>query len=216
VLAIVALLTAHTGRITQPLADPAVLKAFRRLQRTPMTENELQFVQEEVRGASDRAMALIYAGVLDNVIEECLKRRMVTLSSDEYERLFRGPGPLSSLSAKINIAYAFRIFGKRTKRDLHFIREIRNAFAHAPRALLFSTKQLSDLCAALYYPDNILNALPNPNPTIKEPFSFLRPTADLSNNPRLRYEITCQTVSFNLNSFDIHNFNYTHRQRYLP
>lgn len=196
------------------MADAALLKAFRRLQRAPITSQDLEAIAKEVRGASDRATALIYAVALDAAIENCLKRRMVALSIEETDQLFRGVAPLSSFSAKINVAYALHAFGKKTKRDLHFIREIRNGFAHEPRVLRFSVKEVSDLCSSLYYPDNILVALPNPNQDIKEPISF--PHAGSLSNPRSRYEIACQTIVFNLIIFDISDFNYEHRLRYLP
>jgi hypothetical protein len=196
------------------MADAALLRAFKRLQRTPFTDQDMKLIGEEVRGASDRAMALIYAAMLDTVIEGCLKQRMIELSSTESEQLFRGLAPLSSFSAKINVSYAFRVFGAKTKRELNFIREIRNGFAHAQRSLRFSTKELSELCAALYFPDNILVALPNPNPAFSEPISF--PHTASRSDPRSRYEIACQTIALNLDLFDLHGFDSVHRARYLP
>ena len=136
---------------------------------------------------------------------------MVSLSSKENEQIFRGLAPLSTFSAKINIAHAFHVFGKKTKRDLNIIKEIRNVFTHASRNIQFSTKELSDLCSYLYYPDNILAALPNPNPEVKAPVSF--PHAGDKSDPRSRYGIACQTIGFNLASFDIHNFDSEHRVR---
>jgi hypothetical protein len=72
-LVVVALLIAHVGTIAHIMGDPALLQAFKRLLRTPVTEQDLEAIDQEVRGASARAAALIYAAVLDSIIEDCLK-----------------------------------------------------------------------------------------------------------------------------------------------
>jgi hypothetical protein len=44
-------------------------------------------------------------------------------------RLFKGYGPLSSFSAKIDLAYALKVTTLEIHNELHKIRDIRNAFA---------------------------------------------------------------------------------------
>jgi hypothetical protein len=106
-----------------------------------MQEADFTLMTEELRSESDRATVLVYGAIIDEAIENALIRRMVQLTATERDQIFQGLGPLSSFSAKINIAYAVNIFGKMTKRDLHYIREVRNAFAHVGRNLRFSTKK---------------------------------------------------------------------------
>jgi hypothetical protein len=44
--------------------------------------------------------------------------------------MFRESGPLGTFGTKINLAYLIGMFGSRVRSDLHYVRKIRNAFAH--------------------------------------------------------------------------------------
>lgn len=59
--------------------------------------------------------------------------------------MFSGYGPLSTFSAKIEIAYAFDLFEADMFRDLKAIKDIRNAFAHSKDVVHFGSTSLQPL-----------------------------------------------------------------------
>lgn len=81
----------------------------------------------ELAGQSDRACGIVAASMLETVLEQVLRKRFV---EGKAEELFDVNGPLSSFSAKINIAAAMGIITKAEHRELHTVRKIRNDFAH--------------------------------------------------------------------------------------
>jgi DNA-binding MltR family transcriptional regulator len=72
------------------------------------------------------------------------------LSADVRERLFVGSAPLATCSAKICIAYALGLIGRKTKHDLETINEVRNAFAHAAQSITFRNKQIRARMSGLH------------------------------------------------------------------
>jgi DNA-binding MltR family transcriptional regulator len=76
---------------------------------------------------------------------------MVGLSKEEGDRLFVGSAPLSSFSAKIQVAYAIGLIGPKATHDLDRIREIRNAFAHAKVSITFDTDAVANTINGLHF-----------------------------------------------------------------
>ena len=109
----------------------------------------LKAVDEEIEGASDRAAAILASAILDNELAEELEKKFVLLSAERRGKLFGVYGPLSSLSAKIDIGFAVGLFGPETHADLHRLRRIRNKFAHTGEPLKFSNQAITDLCATI-------------------------------------------------------------------
>ncbi|MBL28065.1 MAG: hypothetical protein CMM50_11025 [Rhodospirillaceae bacterium] len=98
---------------------------------------------------SDRGAALVIASMLDDTIRMALAAKFRPLNSDDYGDLFDPDRPLGTFSARINLAYALRLCDKREKRNLHTIREVRNAFAHTMRPITFKTVEVERLCSFL-------------------------------------------------------------------
>src|SRR5262249_26991661 len=66
--------------------------------------------------------------------------------SRRREALFdRMNAPLSSLSAKIEIAYAAGAISEEARVGLHFVRSVRNKFAHRVEALKFDDPEIAKL-----------------------------------------------------------------------
>jgi hypothetical protein len=87
---------------------------------------------------------------LRKILTHLLKKRMIG-GSGQMSRLFdyRHRGPLSSFSAKIEIAYSTGLIPMGKRRDLHNLREIRNKFAHHIEPLDFSDPEIADCCKNL-------------------------------------------------------------------
>ncbi len=101
---------------------------------------------------SDRAVAIILGTYVEDKLRVRLEGEMMHLSEDESRDLFEERGPLADFAAKVQIGYAMKLYGPRTKEELGSIREIRNAFAHSAGIIDFSTKEVSDLVGVLSFP----------------------------------------------------------------
>jgi hypothetical protein len=84
--------------------------------------------------------------VIEELVEQVILERLIKLSSDRKDAIFYRMGaPLSSFSAKIEMAYALGIIANELRLTLHLIREIRNKFAHEIEALTFDHHEVAEL-----------------------------------------------------------------------
>ena len=125
-------------------------------------------ILEEIEKQTDRASALIATSYLEDRLLSAIKARIVR--DDKLEqKMFRGSGPLTAFSAKIDLAFMLGIYGGEVQKMLHTIREIRNEFAHQPQPRDFNSQRIKDLC------DNIsFSAYPflRPSPCITKPPTY--------------------------------------------
>lgn len=98
------------------------------------------------------ATVLKSVAVYENVLQQCLEACMRPLSAKMRVRLFNGYGPISSLAAKSDIAYAFRLLSDADYADLQIIRKVRNEFAHAQDILGFEKPQIEALVSRMQKP----------------------------------------------------------------
>ncbi|HEX3367851.1 hypothetical protein, partial [Phenylobacterium sp.] len=126
------------------------LASLKRRARGDDTSESIGALAEELKTASDRAVAVVVASILDRSLEDALLGWMRTLSAGDREALFSTRGVLASFSAKIDLAFAFKIYGPNTRADLHTIREIRNLFAHARLTLSFSDEAIARAIYSLH------------------------------------------------------------------
>jgi DNA-binding MltR family transcriptional regulator len=103
----------------------------------PATKPNLAKLIEIVGRHTHASNALAVVSIIDYDLERCILCKFRKLNSETRNRLFRGYGPLSRLSARIDIAYALDITSDRVHRELGKIREIRNLFAHTKALLNF-------------------------------------------------------------------------------
>ena len=91
---------------------------------------------------SDRALVIICACLLDNLLEKLIRASYV--KDSQVKSLFKNDHILQSFFAKINIAYFSGLIPKVIYHDLKLICEIRNKFAHEVTASLnFNSKIIS-------------------------------------------------------------------------
>ena len=103
----------------------------------------------ELRGESERSAVILAAANFEDWLRETIMMKFVTLSKGLRKRIFENYGPLSTFTAKIDIAFALEIYDERTRKSLHIIRKIRNEFAHSPKAIKFDNAKLSRMCRRL-------------------------------------------------------------------
>lgn len=123
-----------------------------------ITSEDLTIVFEEAKNDSPRGAAIIMTTVLEASLEDALCARLLPypMSNTHRDTLFGGEAGFAGLSAKIDLGYSLGLYGVKTKTDLHFIRKIRNEFAHyAPRS--FSHPEIIKYCRNLTYygPENL-------------------------------------------------------------
>lgn len=103
--------------------------------------HELDLFWENFEQESDRAIGIISACILDELLEKLIKASYI--KDTNIRSIFRNDTILQSFFAKINIAYFSGFIPKILYHDLKLICEIRNKFAHAVIAdLRFNDKDV--------------------------------------------------------------------------
>jgi len=125
------------------------------------------------RRESHRSVAIVGASLLEATLEHLLKARLIHHPKID---LFGRNGPLSTFSAKIDMAHAAGIIAADIWDEVHRVRKIRNHFAHAVRIRSFNENTIRQHCANLGAPD-----------LFEEEFK----AADLEMSPEERYLLTC-------------------------
>jgi DNA-binding MltR family transcriptional regulator len=122
---------------------------------------------DTLRADSDRAAAVLGASVLDAQLEDLFRGALLPYTpTNAFDGLFESNGPLSTFSARINLAFTLGWISDAVRRDLHVLREIRNSFAHSfDHAASFADAGIPDRLKALVSPapldDFALEAIPD-------------------------------------------------------
>lgn len=103
-----------------------------------MTETEYKsppahwddFLDEELKSESDRACVILAAALLDSALETLLKSHLLPSSSASDPFFDHANAPLSTFSARIEMAYRLGLIDPYFAKALNLIRRIRNDFAH--------------------------------------------------------------------------------------
>ena len=129
------------------------LKSIRKLAQTEASSEHFVMFNEQIRAEkNDRGAAILAATNVENALQYALRRRLVVKEA-QYESLFGLNSPLGTFDNKIRVAFAVKIFGEQTERNLELIRVIRNTFAHAHIPITFETEQVKDVCKFLVVPE---------------------------------------------------------------
>jgi hypothetical protein len=103
----------------------------------------------DIQGRSDRITAIVGAAYLEARLKEAIASRCVP-GVDHVEGQFLKRTDFSLLT---HCAFALGLIGPKTRRDLLWIGEIRNAFAHQPDEVSFSQSWIAHHCAELHWGD---------------------------------------------------------------
>src|SRR5688572_7702181 len=94
------------------------------------SEHWTDFFRDTVKGESDRAAVIISAAMLEDALETMLRSRLVPVAA-QSDSLFDGAyAPISTFSAKIDVAFRFGLISGLFAKSLHLVRRVRNDFAH--------------------------------------------------------------------------------------
>lgn len=103
----------------------------------------------------DRTAALLAAAKVEDGLLDIIKKRMRPMNSTDDNRLFGPTSPLGAHGTRVEVAYQFKIIGRKTRDDLDAIRLIRNAFAHCRKPIWFSTPEIAEGCRRLTLVDRV-------------------------------------------------------------
>jgi DNA-binding MltR family transcriptional regulator len=106
------------------------------------TPEEIQAAVEDFGTQTDRGLAIVAVSLLEQMLEIVLTQRMMPLSKKRYAAIFGTMAPLSSFSAKIEMALALGVISENFYYQLHALREVRNRFAHRIEALTFDHPEI--------------------------------------------------------------------------
>jgi mannitol operon repressor len=110
------------------------------------TDDQISSFLKELNTQTDRGAAIIAAAVLDELLQMVLVARFIELGSERKEALFERTGaPLSNLSARIEVAFAVGVINNQARLMAHFVREVRNSFAHRIEASSFDDPEVVDI-----------------------------------------------------------------------
>lgn len=91
---------------------------------------------------SDRGAVLVGTSYVDEHLRRLFEMVIPSeMTKKERKALLDYPGPLSSLAAKTEVAFATRLINRTIYDSLHALRRIRNEFAHSSDPLNLSTQE---------------------------------------------------------------------------
>ena len=101
----------------------------------------LQQVGEQTHASG----VLAVVSIIDYDLQRCIECKFRKINSALTHKLFRGYGPLSTFSARIDVDYVLDITSERINRELVKIKEIRNLLAHTKTILSLDKPPLKPL-----------------------------------------------------------------------
>jgi DNA-binding MltR family transcriptional regulator len=112
------------------------------------TADQLNRTFEEVFKQTDRASAIVSSALLEELLERLVLAFLIDHQSAKRD-LLDGMTLLSTMSAKINLAYYLGLLEQSEFEDLKLIKNIRNDFAHSFETISFETQRIKDKCLQL-------------------------------------------------------------------
>jgi DNA-binding MltR family transcriptional regulator len=98
----------------------------------PDVEDVFRTVLTTLAAESDRGAVLIGAEIVNDHLTELFREKASSSASNTVlNRLIKYPGPLSSFSAKADMALVFGFLGESTHQSINVLRRIRNDAAHS-------------------------------------------------------------------------------------
>jgi len=126
--------------------------------------------------SSDATAALLAASHIDATLEWVLRAFLVTSSATDH--LLEVGGPLGTISAKANAAYAMGLLEECALPDFVLLERISSAFSRASKPLSFAKKPVSAWCDQLVLPHLLAES-----------------EEDEVREPRLRFRLTVNALN---------------------
>lgn len=99
----------------------------------------------EIILSAHTAQVILYASVLEDLLEHLIVHFLPNCSNRMRARLFDGNGALGTFSARIDMAFAMGHLDGVTRGDLLHIKDLRNAVAHSPLRLDLRSAEMQEI-----------------------------------------------------------------------
>lgn len=84
---------------------------------------------------SDRGAVLVGTSIVDSHLRRLFDHLAPTeMGKKKLKAVLDYPGPLSTLSAKVDVAMITRLIGGKLNKSIHLLRKLRNGVAHSPES----------------------------------------------------------------------------------
>jgi len=180
----------------------SIKSALRQLSYKEATIEEIEEFQRQIaHETNERGACILMATNVELALNHAVFR-VLDWDEDTFGQLTSAEGPAGTLSQKIHLGRALRIYGKETQHNLDHIRLIRNAFAHSHAPISFETKEVKDAVG-------ILLQVPPLPPVGVAAYADLQQTEITSRNAFRR---TCEITAHNLMVWGISALHERHPQ----
>jgi hypothetical protein len=112
------------------------------LSREHPTDEEQNALVDAMAHGSPVATAILGAAFVEFHLERAIRRRLPRNDDVTWKELITDKGPLGTLSMKIMMGHALRIYGDDLRDNLDIMRAVRNVFAHAKKLLQFNNEKI--------------------------------------------------------------------------
>lgn len=154
----------------------------------------LSAVIKEIESDTDRSAAIVAAAFVEDHSTTAIRANLHDIG-DYKDSLFGGFGPLAPFGVKTKLAAVMGLITEDSAKDLSWIRNIRNKFAHDINVRTFDQQPIKDWAMNLTLPDRYkfeFTMKPKPNETSVSTISIINDdNRHRLQEPRGRYTITC-------------------------
>lgn len=109
-------------------------------------EIDLRKFFETLKNESDRGLVLLTSSILEIYLIKLFEKYLILDKKLRKAILEDSLAPLSTFSNKIKMAYSLGLIDKKSYKNLEYIRQIRNKFAHNLYEATFEDRQIIDWC----------------------------------------------------------------------
>jgi len=177
--------------------QPAYIRNLRSVTRGDPDGNDIEELEKELYGASDRTTAVMLGSVLETSLERLLATLLRSdLASSDHRKIFDYDGAFGTFSSKIIVAYALKLLGPISRSDLDLIRLLRNEFAHSRRSFTFITPEVKSVCDHLQTPD--LPGAYIPHRYLETASGAQLKEVGNKANPKTRYISACHNLAYRM------------------
>ena len=177
-----------------------------------LRDNDQARVFEELDAESDRAAAIIGGSLVEMHLTAALETHLRP-DGEIFHELFRPGGPIGDFADKIRLGFMIGLFDRPAYRDLVIIKELRNDFAHKLTYRDFTDQSVRDRVGNLslveHYPGRSHGEVTGNGQTDicgTEPESGRILYEAVPAEPRARFLLSCQLLSFLLSDIADHRF----------
>ena len=134
------------------MATASKTSKSQRSTETPSQADQMLALTNEFAGESDRAVVILAAAYLDQILQDLLTTVLLIESETQRKTLFEGPAaPFATFSSRIAVSYALRLISKDERTDLDAVRSVRNKFAHRFSDVSFESEAIKSVCKGLIH-----------------------------------------------------------------